>query len=109
MSWTPPPIIPIEIPEPPATPSQPLPPVGSTVTYVLSAQDLDIIAAQDQPEDAPYPPFAKGETYTGVVTERGSGDQLTLRVLLVPDATITMWALLRPEGTTPGTWARPAN
>ncbi|MFE7398860.1 hypothetical protein [Streptomyces sp. NPDC057557] len=99
--------IPVEIPGPPAETTQPLPPVGSTVTYTLSTQDLISIAEQAQAADSPYPEFVEGEPYPAIVTTHGTGTQLTLRVLLVEDATITMWALLRPEGDGPGTWSRP--
>ncbi|MFJ1699407.1 hypothetical protein ACIOHC_30580 [Streptomyces sp. NPDC088252] len=101
--------IPVEIPDPPAEPTQPLPPVGSTVTYTLSVQDLDLIEtpAPSNEDEPSAPVYAEGDQFPGNVTARGTGTQLTIRVLLTEDGTTTIWALLRPEGTTPGTWSRP--
>ncbi|MFJ4738696.1 hypothetical protein [Streptomyces sp. NPDC088775] len=95
-----------DLPDEPTEPTQPLPPVGSTVTYTLCDQDLDLIAAQAPASEAEPPGYAEGVQVPGVVTAHGAGTQLNLRVLLTDDATSTIWALLRPEGTAPGTWAR---
>ncbi|MER8083856.1 hypothetical protein ABTZ57_01505 [Streptomyces sp. NPDC094048] len=106
MPFTP---VPVPIPDVPAEPTQPLPPVGSTATYTLSGQDLVLIDGQtlSDENEPPAPVYAEGDQFPGIVTARGAGTQLTIRVLLTEDGTTTIWALLRPEGTTPGTWSRP--
>ncbi|MGW1102701.1 hypothetical protein [Streptomyces sp. NPDC002540] len=108
MPFTPAPVVVPDPPAEPTNPTEPLPAVGSTVTYTLAAQDLDLISAPAPSDETepPTPAYAEGDQFPGIVTARGSGTQLTLRVLLTEDATTTIWALLRPEGTTPGTWSR---
>ncbi|MGW6739733.1 hypothetical protein ACWGDX_03120 [Streptomyces sp. NPDC055025] len=106
MPFIPPPIIPIPVPDEPAEPTVPLPEIGATVLYTLSAADLDLIATQRDPE-IPLDDLAEGTERPGTVTETSGGGLITLQVFLDSEGTLSFLALLRPEGTGPGTWARP--
>ncbi|MFE4293879.1 hypothetical protein [Streptomyces sp. NPDC056907] len=96
------------MPEPPVEPTTPPPAVGSTVTYLLAAEDLDLIAGQQEP-DSPLE-LAVGQACPAIVTGTSGGGLANLKVQLTEDTeagAVTFWALLRAEGTEPGTWARP--
>lgn len=99
------PIHPVTVPPaPPTTPIDPLP-IGSLVSYILSTQDLEMIAGQQ--DDGVLPDgLSVGQICPATVASTTGDGLATLKVQLTDDGTATYWALSRAEGTEPGTWAR---
>ncbi|MFB6977678.1 hypothetical protein [Streptomyces scopuliridis] len=106
MPFNPVPVTPAPVPETPAEPTTPPPAIGSTVTYLLAAEDLELIAGQQEADSSLV--LAVGQACPAIVTGTSGGGLANLKVQLTEEGDVTFWALLRPEGAEPGTWARPS-
>lgn len=95
----------IDPPDPPPADPPPRLPEGTAVTYILCDEDLVLIAGHQ--DDGVLPEgLSTGLVCPATVTETTGDGRATLLVMLAEDGSATYWALSRPEGTEPGTWAR---